>query len=144
VRHRHRRDTVPILEDVAPIVILVAHDVEETRDGIEELLTSDGYCVDVARSEDDAVDKARCRPPDLILVSFDGVPVEVILSASRIRQRAGVRPHVPVVIFSVSIIDEGAEVDVGNNVYLTRPDNFDQLRLLIADLLSGSVSSQDR
>ena len=115
------------LDDLHTALVLVAHDVEETRDGIEALLTADGYAFVTARHEDDAVAKARRRRPDLILVSFDGVAVDVILSAGRIRQRAGLGNEVPVVIFCVPIIDEGAEVALGNNVYITRPDNFDQL-----------------
>jgi len=43
------------------------------------------------------------------------------------------------VIFCVPIIDEGAEVALGNNVYITRPDNFDQLRGFIARLLSPAM-----
>ena len=100
------------------------------------LLTTDGYAIVTARDEDDAVARARRRRPDLILVSFEGVAVDVILSAARIRQRAGLGNIVPVVIFCVPIIDEGAEVALGNNVYITRPDNFDQLRGFIARLLS--------
>jgi DNA-binding response OmpR family regulator len=141
-RRRPRFDTVRSLEAVDTPLILVAHDVEETRDGIEALLTSDGYRVDTARSEDDAVSRVRRRRPDLILVSFAGVTVEVILSAARIRQRAKVSHDVPVVIFCVPIIDEGAEVALGNNVYITRPDNFDQLRGLIGALLTESVPLQ--
>lgn len=43
---------------------------------------------------------------------------------------------VPVIAFCASCFDEGgAEVGVGFNVYMTRPDNFDQLRALISRLL---------
>jgi len=41
-----------------PATVLVVDDVEESRDGIEKLLTADGYQVDAARSEDEAVDRA--------------------------------------------------------------------------------------
>jgi CheY-like chemotaxis protein len=133
-------DTVRNLEDPRTAIVLVAHDVEETRDGIEALLTTDGYAIVTARHEDEAVARARRRRPDLILVSFDGVAVDVILSAARIRQRAGLGNIVPVVIFSVSIVDEGAEIALGNNVYITSPDNFDQLRGLIGRLLSQTTS----
>jgi CheY-like chemotaxis protein len=39
-------------------LILVVEDVEETRDGIEKLLAADGYRVDPARQEEDAVTTA--------------------------------------------------------------------------------------
>ena len=132
-------DTVRNPDDLHTALVLVAHDVEETRDGIEALLTTDGYAIVTARDEADAVARARRRRPDLILVSFEGVAVDVILSAGRIRQRAGLGNTVPVVIFCVPIIDEGAEVALGNNVYITRPDNFDQLRGFIARLLSPAM-----
>jgi len=116
-------------------IVLVVDDVEETRDGIETLLTADGYRVDPARNEDDAVDRASRRCPDLILISLGGPPVDVIASAARIRQRAGLNEKVGVVVFCVPTLDEGAEVAIGNNIYLTRPDNFDQLRAFLGRLL---------
>ena len=122
-------------------IVLVADDVEETRDGIEKLLTADGYRVDPARNEDDAVDRARRQRPDLILVSLGGPPVEVIASGARIRVRAGLDDEVPVVVFCLPIVDEGAEVAIGCNVYLTQPDNFDQLRAFLGRLLQGQPSS---
>ena len=51
-------------------VILVVEDVEETRYGIERLLTSSGYQVSTARDEEEAVLKASLQRPDLIVVSL--------------------------------------------------------------------------
>ena len=116
-------------------IVLVANDVEETRDGIELLLASDGYRVDPARNETEAIDKASRQRPDLILVSLAGHPVEVMASAARIRQRAAVGDDVPVVIFGLPVIEEGEELAIGRNVWVTSPDNFDQLRNLIERLL---------
>src|SRR5919204_773243 len=56
--------------------------------------------------------------------------------AARIRQRAHVSQAVPIVIFCVPTVAEGAEVEIAGNVYLTRPDNFDQLRALLHRLLT--------
>ncbi|MGH8832518.1 MAG: hypothetical protein ACREXV_15740, partial [Polaromonas sp.] len=56
-------------------LILVVQDVEETRDGIEALLLADGYRVDTARDEKDAVMRAQRRYPDLILVNLGQVAV---------------------------------------------------------------------
>jgi hypothetical protein len=39
------------------------------------------------------------------------------------------------VVFCFPSIDEGAEVAAGHNVYMTRPDNFDQLRAILSRLL---------
>lgn len=117
-------------------VILVVEDVHETRDGIERLLRADGYRVALARDEEDGIESAERHRPDLILVSLAGLPSEVIVSARRIRERSAIGEEVPVVVFCVEEIAEGEEVAIGKNVYLVRPDNFNQLRGLLARLLS--------
>ncbi len=116
-------------------LILVLEDVEETRDGIEILLKGDGYRVDPARHEDEAVARATLEHPSLILVGLDGGGETVMATAHRIRERAGLNLAIPVVIFYVVTIAEGAEVEIAPNVFLVRPDNFDQLRNLIHRLL---------
>jgi len=117
----------------------VVEDVHETRDGIETLLKADGYSVAPARDERDAIETAQRKRPDLILVSLAGSPQDVIASARNIRQRAGVEDRVPVVVFSIDGIADGEEVEIGENVYLTRPDNFNQLRRLMARLLNKNL-----
>jgi CheY-like chemotaxis protein len=116
-------------------VILVVEDVAETRDGIEKLLSADGYRVEVARDQLDAIVSARRQRPDLILVSLAGLPLEVMAAARRIRKDAELDEHVPIVLFCVDGIGEGDEVAVGRNVHVTRPDNFNQLRSLLTRLL---------
>jgi DNA-binding response OmpR family regulator len=121
--------------------ILVVNDVEETRDATEKLLIADGYRVDQARNEDDAVDRINRRRPDLILVSLAGSPVDVIVSVARVRERAGLTKDVPVVVFCLPI-EEGAEVAIGSNVYVTWPDHFDQLRTFLRHLLLESMGAR--
>jgi len=117
------------------LIILVVEDVAETRDGIEKLLKADGYLVFVARDERDGIENAQRQRPDLILVSLAGLPSEVIVTSRRIREQAAVGEDVPVVVFCVEEIGEGDEVAIGRNVYITRPDNFNQLRSLLTRLL---------
>jgi CheY-like chemotaxis protein len=116
-------------------VILVVEDVAETRDGIERLLRADGYRVEVARDQLDAIVSARRQRPDLILVSLAGLALEVIAAARVIREDAELDENVPIVLFCVEDIGEGDEVAVGRNVHVTRPDNFNQLRGLLTRLL---------
>jgi two-component system, OmpR family, response regulator MprA len=118
------------------MIILVLEDVNETRDGIEKLLKADGYRVAPARDETDAIESAQRQRPDLILVSVAGLPHEVIATAHRVRERSAVGEGVPVVLFSIEDISEGEEVAIGRNVYITHPDNFNQLRSLLSRLLS--------
>ena len=117
------------------LIILVVEDVQETREGIERLLMADGYRIALARDEQDGIESARRQRPDLILVSLAGVPREVIVSARRIREKAAIGEDVPVVVFCIDDIAQGDEVAIGENVHVTRPDNFDQLRSLLARLL---------
>jgi len=121
-------------DDITPI-ILVVEDVAETRDGIEKLLKADGYRVAVARDERDAIESAQRKLPDLILVSLAGLPRDVIVAARSIRKLARIEESVPVVVFCIEEIPEGDEVAIGQNVHVTRPDNFNQLRSLLTRLL---------
>jgi CheY-like chemotaxis protein len=117
------------------LIILVVEDVQETREGIERLLMVDGYRVALGRDERDGIESAQRQRPNLILVSLAGSPREVIASARLIRESAAIGEDVPVVVFCVEEIAEGEEVAIGKNVHLTRPDNFNQLRSLLARLL---------
>jgi len=124
-----------MIDNTAPL-ILVVEDIEETRDGIERLLKADGYRVDPARDENDAIARASRAHPDLILVSLPGTAADMVVMASRIREHAGMTDSVPVVIFCVDSVAEGAEVESERKIYLTRPDNFDQLRRFMMRLLA--------
>ena len=116
-------------------LILVVEDVDETRYGMEKLLKADGYRVSLARHENEAIENAQQKCPDLILVSLAGSPNEIIMAAERIREAADVNARVPVVIFCAEGIDEGEEVAIDQNVHLICPDNFNQLRGLLVRLL---------
>jgi CheY-like chemotaxis protein len=117
-------------------ITLVVEDVNETRAGIDTLLKADAYRPTLARDVKDAIESAQREPPNLILVSVAGLAHEVVIAARHIRELAAVGENVPVVVFCIAEIDEGDEVAIGKNVYITRPDNFNQLRTLLARLLN--------
>jgi DNA-binding response OmpR family regulator len=116
-------------------IILVVADHEYLRDGIKALLESDGHRINPARNEEDAIDIAKRDRPDLILVSLDKSGDEVAASARRVRLRAGLSESVPIVMFCILTVAEGAEVPVGENTYATRPIHFNQLRKFLLRLL---------
>ena len=116
-------------------LILVVEDVYETRAGIDTLLRANGYRIALARAEGEAINSTRRERPDLILVSGAGLPDNVLVKVVRIRKEAAVREEVPVIVLCAQDISEGEEVAIGRNVYLTNPDNFNQLRNLVARLL---------
>lgn len=132
-----------MIPKTAPIRrILVVEDVQETRDAIEALLKSSGYYADPARNEEDAVERAIWSRPDLVLVSLGGPSEKVIDAARGIRARAALGQQIPIVIFSIDIVPQGAEQEIEGNIHLTSPDNFNQLRELLARVLARSSPIQ--
>jgi CheY-like chemotaxis protein len=123
-------------------LILVVEDVYETRAGIDTLLKANGYRVTLATTEE-ATNRTRPERPDLILVSGSALPDNVLGKVGRVRKEATVGDEVPVVVFCAQDIPEGEEVAIGGNVYLTNPDNFNQLRSLVARLLLLEASHGD-
>jgi two-component system response regulator MprA len=121
--------------------ILVIDDVEEIRDGIEKLLRTDGYSVDATRTEERAVECAKRSPPKLILLNLGKRRNEIVETARRIRGRAQLDDSVPIVLFCIEDVAEGKEFDLGDNTYAVHPDNFNQLRAFIAQLLEHGLPS---
>jgi len=103
---------------------------------METLLTTDGYRVSLARDEAEAIESAQQRRPDLILISLSGLPNEVAMVAARMRKTMNAGAEMPVVIFCIKGIAEGDEIAIGQNIHLTLPDNFNQLRGLLSRLLT--------
>ena len=128
-------------------LILVVEEVYETRAGIDTLLKANGYRVVFARADGEPINSTRLERPDLVLVSSAGLPNNVLVKVDRIRKEAAVGDEVPVVVYCAQDIPEGEEVAIGGNVYLTNPDNFNQLRNLVARLLldasRGDVTDQE-
>jgi CheY-like chemotaxis protein len=125
--------------------ILFVVDDHELRRSTESLLKSDGYLVDrvdPARSEDTHVKRTGSNKPDLILVSLDAPAVRVVDTAKKIRQQAGLDEQTPIVVFSISAVPEGAEEAIGENICITSPANFNQLRALFARILCGRFRTQ--
>lgn len=115
--------------------ILVVADDEELRDGIEALLEADGYRISPVRNEQAALDSAVRERPDLILVSLAQSGPEVTATSRLVRERAGLTENVPIVVFGDRTMAEGAELAIGQNTYVTQPENFNQLTKLLARLL---------
>ena len=116
-------------------VILVIADIEETRMGMERLLTVDGYRVLTAKGRADAARMSRDVSPDLVLMSLGVDQVEPSVTAQQIRNALELTDEVPIVLFDVTTLEEGTEMKVNPDIHLARPDNFNQLRLLLSRLV---------
>jgi CheY-like chemotaxis protein len=115
-------------------VILLLDDIEETRHLTEKML-GNNFCIMRAEGEEEAILKARSESPNLILMSLGLGLEQLIATAQRLRQNAALGEEVTIVIFCVPTIPEGAEMEVHKNIYVTRPDNFNQLRGFLHRLL---------
>lgn len=115
-------------------IILVVDNLEESRNSIRQLLLADGYTIETARSESDAIALAARRSPQLILINLGSPPHEAVAIGRRIRKN-GVDSIVPIVLFCVEWLADGENLDVGDNVYVAHPDNFNQLREFLHILL---------
>lgn len=115
--------------------ILVIEDIEEIRDGIIKLLKVDGYQVTAAREPEEAFIRMGQEYPDLMLVGL-GMPLNEVIQTFAVRTQVGLYPAIPVVIFDFDALEEGQELAIEGNIYMTRPDNFNQLRALIRRLLN--------
>jgi CheY-like chemotaxis protein len=122
--------------NVRAISILIVVDAQDMRDSMETLLRRDGYHVKLARDEAEAVEEIHGSSPDLILISAAGTTEHIVSAARRIRQQGGLTESTPVVIFSITNFPEGLEEQIGGNIFVTAPDNFDQLRALLVRILA--------
>jgi CheY-like chemotaxis protein len=123
-------------------IILVLDDIEETRYLIQRMLKVNGYNVVLARNEEEAISEALIRSPSLILMSLGLEPEQLLAIARRIRQEAALSDDVAIVMLCVFTIPEGAELEVHKNVYMTHPDNFDQLRGFLHRVLHNERSTR--
>jgi CheY-like chemotaxis protein len=122
--------------NVRTFSILIVVDAQDMRESMRTLLSRDGYCVRSACDEEEAVERIHLSSPDLILISPSGTTGDIVSAARRIRQLGGLTESTPIVIFSITDFPEGLEEQIGGNIFVTAPDNFDQLRALLVRALA--------
>jgi DNA-binding response OmpR family regulator len=126
--------------------IFVVEEDDETRPLLRQNLQRYGYHVIVALDEEDAVerlDEGQVHP-DLMLVNLVGrSPEDALLAGRRIRKHAKWDGHTPLIVMAEKYgADlEGTDAHVGENDWITYPEDAQQLQRLIGRLLGKS--SQD-
>jgi DNA-binding response OmpR family regulator len=91
--------------------------------------------VNGAADVDTAIETARWHRPHLLLVSLGGTPQRVLSESLRVRSQAGLGRQTPIVVLSITTVAEGSELHIEENLYVTLPDNLNQLRALLTRLL---------
>jgi CheY-like chemotaxis protein len=121
--------------------LLIVEDEQSTREGMAELLERGGYRVITAADEREAVESVRLVRPDLILVELGGTSLDLLSVGERVRGEAESNMEIPIVAYAGrpdELVGEGCDVLVGNNRYVTLPEDFQQLENLIERLLSAT------
>lgn len=121
--------------------ILLVEEDDETRPILKANLQTYGYRLLLALDEEDALDRVGGggAAADLVLVNLVGKAPEAALAAGRrIRAHAKYDGHTPLVVMAEKYGKdlEGTDVNVGGNDWITYPEDHNQLRNLLARLIS--------
>ena len=121
-------------------IFLVEED-DDTRPVLKQNLQRDGYRIALALDEEDALERISGGSvrADLVLINLVGRSPEDVLSIGRrIREHAKYDGHTPLVVLAekYGADVEGTDVNVGGNDWITYLEDHDQLKNLLARLLS--------
>lgn len=120
--------------------ILVVDDEERIRQFLQRGLTFEGYRVETAADGQEALDKARDDPPDLVLLDLMLPGMDGIEVCRRMRMVT----EVPILMLTAkeAIEDRVAGLDAGADDYLVKPFAFDELLARVRALLRRAQPTQ--
>ena len=123
-----------------PTVLLV-EDTEDNRFMMRRLLEMSGYRVVEAMNGEEAVQLARAESPQLILMDLS-LPVIDGLAATRLIRKVPALQATPIIAVSAHDTSDFQDeaVEAGCNSYVTKPIDFNELELLIQQLLTHDGS----
>ena len=123
-----------------PTVLLV-EDTEDNRFMMRRLLEMSGYRVVEAMNGEEAVQLARAESPQLILMDLS-LPVIDGLAATRLIRKVPALQSTPIIAVSAHDTSDFQDeaVEAGCNSYVTKPIDFNELELLIQQLLTHGGS----
>ncbi|MBP8645954.1 MAG: sigma-54-dependent Fis family transcriptional regulator [Syntrophobacteraceae bacterium] len=114
--------------------ILVVDDERSMREFLEIMLQKDGYSVQTAANGQEALDRIRQGPFDLVITDIRMEPVGGLEVLKRCKQLS---PHTVVIIISAYASTETAvaAMNEGAYDYLPKPFNIDEMRAVIRNAL---------
>ncbi len=120
----------------ARLTVMVVDDNEDLREMLRYMVERLGYRVVEAENGREAIEIARHKCPDMILMDLS-MPVMDGLAATRLLREMETVSHVPIVAISANRREQSqAEaLAAGCNEYLTKPVNFHQLHGLLGTWL---------
>jgi CheY-like chemotaxis protein len=117
--------------------ILLVEDFDDSRYMLRMLLEMSGYQVDEATNGRQAVELARERCPDLVLMDLSLPEVDGLEAIRRIREMTQLR-HVPIIAVTAHSPEDYYSLArrAGCDEFLTKPIDFDNLEGTISRLIS--------
>jgi len=110
--------------------------MEEIRLMLKQAMLMNGYSVVEATNGIEAVEAARQRRPDLVLIDLNMPEMDGLKAIEEIRKIKGEQvPIVAMTAFDTYGMKEAA-IQVGCNEYLNKPLNISQLESLVRDYLT--------
>jgi DNA-binding NtrC family response regulator len=110
--------------------ILVVDDEPSARSGLEELLLSAGFRVDVAADGASAMAIAAETPPDVVVTDLEMPKMDGVTLLGKLREQDGDLPVIVVTAFG-DVSSAVTAMRAGAADYLTKPVDFDALTLSI-------------
>jgi CheY-like chemotaxis protein len=119
------------------LTILVVEDNEPSRDALCRRLERRGFQVIRAVDGEQAVEMARVRLPNLILMDLGLPGIDGWEATRRLKADAATR-HIPLIVLSAHAMsnDRDMALAAGGDDFDTKPVRFDQLMTKIEALLS--------
>jgi CheY-like chemotaxis protein len=121
-------------------IIMVVDDNEDLREMLRFMVERLGYQVVEAENGREAIEIARRRCPDLILMDLS-MPVMDGLAATRLLRKIEDMCDVPIIAISANRREQSQAdaLAAGCNEYMTKPVNFHQLNTVLGSfLLAGA------
>src|SRR5262245_14159571 len=125
-----------MIEKAEPLTVLLVEDTEDNRFMMRRLLEMAGYRVIEAMNGEEAVKLAKTESPQLILMDLS-LPVIDGLAATRLIRKLPKFDAIPIIAVSAHDTSDfqSEAIDAGCNSYVTKPIDFNELEVLIAQLL---------
>jgi two-component system KDP operon response regulator KdpE len=105
--------------------ILVVDDEPQIRRVMRTALAAHGYTITEARSGEEALEKVRSEPPDLVLLDINMPGIGGLQACREIRERS----DVPIIILTVRSTerDKVQALDAGADDYVVKPFGMEEL-----------------
>lgn len=132
-------DRQPII-DIRGKTVLVAEDNPINRQVVEAILNSFGMNVETVENGEEAVEKLKDNQYDLILMDIQMPVMDGVEATKVIRQQLKITTPIAALTANVMSDDINAYLSAGMNLHIAKPINPDDLKAIVTNLISTSVS----